>query len=121
MVKLDGQVLFEGQAEIEAEAVKRASVERSAAGLDGVVSIDLGSRGRKIKQKGELRAASRELMRKRFEEILTFLDGKVHTLETKEGDVFEDLRMDSFKVTNEECSGAGLVADYEIEYMQIRV
>ena len=54
------------------------------AGLDGVLSIDLGRRGRKIVQRGRLRAASKEQLRKRVDEILEFLDGKVHKLETED-------------------------------------
>jgi hypothetical protein len=113
--------LFDEQVEIDAEQVKRASVERSVSGLDGVLSIDLGRRGRKIIQRGELRAASSEQLRKLADEILAFQDGKVHKLQTESWEVFEDLRMDSFKVSGERQSGAGLVADYEIEYMQLRV
>ena len=118
--RLDEKLLFEEQAEIEVEAFKRASVERSVAGLDGAVSIDLGKRSRKIRQSGELRAASSEQLRKLVDEILAFQDGKVHKLQTDDGDVFEDLRMDSFKVDGERQSATGLVADYEIEYTQLR-
>ena len=119
MVRMDGKVLFEGSAEIEFEGVKRATVERSAAGLDGVVSIDLGRRGRKIKQKGELRAVSSEQMKKRIEQILAFLDGKSHKFQTSDGEVFEDVRMDFFKATDERQSGAGVVVEYEVEYKQL--
>jgi len=119
MVRLDEIVLFEGSEEIEVEGVRRATVERSTAGLDGVVSIDLGKRGRKIKQKGELRAASREQMKKRMEQILAFLDGKSHKLQTLNGEVFEDIRMDSFKAADEKQSGAGVVVEYEVEYTQL--
>ena len=45
---------------------------------------------------------------------------KFINLRRKTGEVFEDLRMDSFKVTDERRSGAGMVADYEIEYTQLR-
>lgn len=119
MVRLDGTVLFEGSAEIEFEGARRATVERSAAGLDGVVSIDLGRRGRKIKQKGELRAVSGEQMKKRIEKILAFLDGKSHKFQASDGEIFENVRMDSFKAAGERQSGTGVVAEYEIEWTQL--
>ncbi len=43
MVNLDGINLFgEGESQIEVGSFGRESIERSAAGLDGVMSIDLG-------------------------------------------------------------------------------
>ena len=49
-VTLDGQNLFdEQQLEIEPGSITRNSIERAVAGLDGVLSIDIGRRGRKIK------------------------------------------------------------------------
>jgi hypothetical protein len=48
---LDGQSLFgEQQLEIELGSVSRASMERVLPGLDGVLSVDMGGRARKIKQ-----------------------------------------------------------------------
>ena len=59
-IGLDGQMLFDKlDLKIETGSVSRDSVERAVSGLDGVLSIDLGGRSRKIKQKGVLRAASR--------------------------------------------------------------
>jgi len=56
MVTLDGQGLFDTQdLEIRAFSCKRAFIERAAAGLDGVLSIDLGERGREVRQSGVLR------------------------------------------------------------------
>lgn len=119
MVKIDGTVLFEERVEIKAEGVGRAAIERGVAGLDGVLSIDLGTRARKIKQKGELRAISREQLKKRIEQIMAFLDGKSHKLETQEGDIYENVRMDSFKESGENKSGTGVVVEYEVEWTQL--
>jgi len=59
-VTLDGQVLFDEQhLEIDLGTFSRDSIERAVPGLDGVLSIDLGGRGRGISQKGVLRARSR--------------------------------------------------------------
>jgi hypothetical protein len=68
---LDGQRLFDEEGlRIEPGSFGRDSVERTAAGLDGVLSIDLGRRSRKIKQSGVLRAQSRAKMNERIDAIL---------------------------------------------------
>jgi phage tail tube protein FII len=122
MVNLDGVNLFgEGESQIEIGSYTRESIERSATGLDGVVSIDLGGRERKIRQKGELRARSTEELNKKAEAIQAFMDGDTHTLVASQGRIFENLIVDSVSVKNERASGAGVVADYEIVYMQLMV
>ena len=120
-VNLDGNRLFDEAATIEVESVRRESVERAAAGLDGVVSIDLGERGRKIRQKGEIRARSKAEMKEKIEAVSAFIDGNTHTLTDCEGRTFEDVRVDSLSVENERVSGSGVVADYEIIYRQLTV
>jgi hypothetical protein len=120
MVRLDEKLVFEGEAEIEPEGVERATIERGVGGLDGVLSIDLGRRGRKIKQRGTIRAASREQLRISVDKITEYLDGKVHKLEADGEEVFEDVRMDSFRLMNKRRNGVGMAADYEIEYTQLR-
>jgi hypothetical protein len=112
---LDGIILFgDTDSQVEVGSFTRESIDRSATGLDGVVSIDFGERGRKIKQKGELRARSTEAMQ-------AFMDGNTHTLAGLQGQVFENIRIDSVSVRNERASGGGVVADYEIVYMQLMV
>jgi hypothetical protein len=120
-VNLDGERLFDGAATIEVESVKRESIERGAAGLDGVVSIDLGERGRKIRQTGEIRARSKAEMKEKIEVISAFIDGDTHILTDSEGQTFEDVRVDSVNIKNERVSGSGVVADYEIIYRQLTV
>jgi len=120
-VSLDGQGLFDEPVTIEAESAGRESIERSAAGLDGVVSIDLGGRGRKIRQKGELRARSKTELNSRVEAISALMDGDAHTLVSSQGETFENLRIDSVNVKNERASGGGVAADYEIIYTQLMV
>ncbi len=118
-VTLDGQKLFDGQRlDIEAESLKRSSIEREAAGLDGVVSIDLGKRSRKVKQNGDLRAVSRSLMDDRVSAISAYMDGDSHTL-IVDGQTYNNLRMDVFKVKNKRAAGSGVVCDYEIVYTQL--
>ena len=119
---LDGQNLFDEQSlEIQPNSVRRDSVERAVPGLEGVLSIDLGGRGRKIKQTGVLRARSWSQMNKRISAISAYMDGDTHTLMTAGGEEFDNLRMDAFKVTKERTSGSDVIIDYEIIYMQLTV
>jgi hypothetical protein len=117
---LDGQDLFdEQQLEIEAGSISRDSIERAVSGLDGVLSIDMGGRGRKIKQKGLLQAKSRTQINNRINAISAYIDGNTHTLTRSDGEKLENLRMDSFKLSKERAGGRGIVADYEIVYTQL--
>lgn len=119
---LDGQNLFdEQQLEIEVGSVKRDSVDRTVAGLDGVLRVDLGCRGREIKQKGALRAKSKSQMEERVNAISALLDGETHTLVTNDGESFADLWMSSFKVGKKRVSGNWVCCDYEIVYTQLVV
>ena len=119
---LDGQNLFDEQSlEIQPNSVRRDSVERAVPGLEGVLSIDLGGRGRKIKQTGVLRARSWSQMNKGISAISAYMDGDTHTLMTAGGEEFDNLRMDAFKVTKERTSGSDVIIDYEIIYMQLTV
>jgi hypothetical protein len=121
-VTLDGQSLFdEQQLEIEPGSVGRDSIEKTVPGLDGVLSIDMGGRGRKIKQRGVLRAKSRSQMDDRISVISAYMDGDTHTLVASGGKEFDNLRMDVFKVSKERTSGGGVAIDYEIVYTQLEV
>jgi len=119
---LDKQELFDEQGlQIESESVRRDAVERKVSGLDGVLSIDLGERGRKIKQTGTLRARSQSQMDSRINSISSYMDGKTHTLVMSSGEEFNNLRMDIFKVSKRWAGGAGVTIDYEIVYTQLKV
>jgi hypothetical protein len=121
-ITLDGQKLFDEQdLKIELGSVSRDSIEKTVGGVDGVISIDLGGRGRKIKQRGALWAKSRTQMNDRIGAILTYIDGDTHTLVISNGEEFNNVRMDAFKVTEEKTGGSGLCCDYEIVYTQLVV
>ncbi|MFB0525641.1 MAG: hypothetical protein ACETVZ_08860 [Phycisphaerae bacterium] len=121
-VTLDGQVLFdEHQLEIELDSISRDLVERAVPGLDGVLSIDLGGRGRKIEQRGVLRAKSRSQLDSKISAISTYMDGDTHKLLTSNGEEFDNLRMDVFKVSKERASSSGVAVDYEIVYTQLNI
>ncbi len=117
---LDGQEVFDQQQlEIEVGSFSRDSIERAVPGLDGMLTIDMGGRGRKIKHRGTLRAKSRTHLDDRIAAISNYIDGDTHSLVTGDGRQFDNLRMDIFKVMNERVDGAGIVVDYEITYTQL--
>jgi len=121
-VTLDGQNLFDEQdLKIEQGSISRDSMERAVSGLDGVLSIDLGGRSRRIKQRGVLRAKSRTQMDDRISAISAYIDGDTHMLIISNGEEFDNVRMDAFKVTKERTSGSSLCCDYEIVYTQLVV
>lgn len=120
-VNLDGNRLFDEAATFEVESIQRESIERAVPGLDGVVSIDLGNRGRKIRQKGELRARSKVELNQKIEAISGFVDGDAHTLDSSNGEKYENVRLDSISIKNERVSGSSVVADYEVIYKQLTV
>ena len=119
-VTLDEQMLFDEQTlEITADSFSRDSIERKVPGLNGVLSIDLGLRGRKIRQTGTLRAKSRTQLNERISKISAFMDGDTHTLTTGSNTEFTNLRMDSFKMATKHADGTSIVTDYEIIYTQL--
>jgi hypothetical protein len=117
---LDEQILFDEQAlEIIADSFCRDSIEKAVPGLDGVLTIDIGQRGRKIKQTGTLRAKSRAQLDERIIKISAFMDGNTHTLITSSGREFANLRIDAFKTGPERTDGSGISVHYEIIYKQL--
>ncbi len=119
LVTLDGQMLFdEAQTHLAVGSPARAAVERSAAGLDGVLCIDAGRRGRRIAQQGTLRAAGHAQMAERIAAIESLIDGRTHILACGQA-VYEDVRVESFEVTSRRLSGAGVVVEYEMVYRQL--
>jgi hypothetical protein len=121
-VWLDGNELFDDvQMEIKVGGIKRSFTESAAAGLDGVLRIDLGQRGRAIKQKGTLRAKSKSEIEEVIREIGTYQDGNVHTMKDSEGRSFENVCIDSFTAGEIKASGGGVICEYEIIYSQLKV
>ena len=119
VVTVDVQFVFDEPVLLEVDSVRRESIERAAMGLDGVMSIDLGGRGRKVRQKGKLRARSRQELNDKIEAISNLADGNTHTLVDSQGQSFENLRVDSVKMKNEQASGSGVIVDYETVYTQL--
>jgi hypothetical protein len=121
-ITLDNKALFDEQdLAIEVGSPKRASVERTVCGLDGMLSIDLGRRAREIRQTGTLRAMSRAAMDARINSIIAFVDGDTHILATADGQEYGGLRMDGFKQADGRVGGPGIIVEYEIVYTQLGV
>jgi hypothetical protein len=119
-VTLDDITLFDEQGlEIEVGGPLRACIERAVCGLDGVASIDLGRRVREIRQRGVLHAPSRAAMLARIDSICEFIDGQTHTLRTADGREYRNVRMNTFKRTQECVGGLGMTVEYEIVYTQL--
>ena len=117
---LDGQILFDDdKLAIEPASVTRESLQIAVPGLDGLLSIDLGKRARTIKQKGLLTAQSSQQMNNKISAISAYIDGNTHKLITDTGQEFDNLRMDTFKVSQQRTSGAAVLVDYEIVYTQL--
>ena len=98
---------------------ERTHVERTIPGLDGVLSIDLGRRSRRIRQRGTLRAVGRAEMTSRIDAIEAFSDGGTHTLVTAEGRSCANVRLDTFRELDRDVTGAGVAVAYEIIYTQL--
>lgn len=117
---LDSFVYFDNDNfSLQIKSGQRDIVERSAAGLDGAVSIDLGRRTRKIIQTGQLRAANKFALNQRMADIDEIFDGQLRTLSAPDGQVFENLRIDSFQTGEVVSGGSSVSCNYEIVYTQL--
>ncbi|HBG27487.1 MAG: hypothetical protein A2Y10_02840 [Planctomycetes bacterium GWF2_41_51] len=104
--------------ELEIKSQQRKVVQRSSMGLDGQISIDLGLRGRKLIQKGELKAKSKAELQKRINEINEMIDGELHSLKCPDGRIFNNLLIDEFLTGTIVNSGAHQSCNYQIVYIQ---
>ena len=116
---LDGTIDFE-QTKLDVGSWRRDSIERAVAGVNGAVNIDLGKRTREIVQKGVIRAPSRSALMAKVDFIRDMADGACHTMETAEGERFENLWIDTVKVGSTEYRGSGASCEVEIRYVQLR-
>ena len=116
---LDDEVIFNEETFVlEIKSPQRSIIQRSAAGLDGQVSIDLGLRSRKLVQRGELRAKSKTELQKRIDEISELLDGDAHILRCPDGKIFENLLIEDFHNGSFVSGGANISCQYDIAYIQ---
>ncbi len=115
---LDGLVLFE-QLELKEGSWQREAVQRTAAGLDGMVSVDLGCRSRQIVGRGVIRAFSDLTLEARLDTIRLFMDGATHTLMTSDGRCLSNLRIDAVSAGEQTKSGSGVRCEFEIKCTQL--
>ncbi|MGA2915815.1 MAG: hypothetical protein ABSE89_07290 [Sedimentisphaerales bacterium] len=116
---LDDEIFFDEKSfELEIKSSQRGIIQRSATGLDGQVGIDLGLRGRKVIQKGELRSQSQDGLRRQIDTINGLIDGNLHTLECPDGRFFRNLLIEEFKTGPLVSGGAHISCQYNIAYTQ---
>ena len=99
----------------------RQTKEKAGPGTDGVISVDMGRRQRAIKQRGVLRAVSRETLESKTGQFEQLADGKSHTLSIAGGKSFERLRIDKVVAGDIGQSGAGSLREISIVYTQLSV
>lgn len=116
---LDGIVDFE-QTDLSVGSWRRDSIEKAAAGVDGAVKIDLGRRTREVVQEGVIRAPSRSVLLAKVDFIRDNQDGRCHTMETADGELFDNMWLEKVKVSGTEYSGSGASCEVEIKYVQLR-
>jgi len=116
---LDDEIFFDEMSfELEIKSPQRGLIQRSAAGLDGQVNIDLGLRGRKIIQKGQLRSQSQNSLQRQIDEINELIDGNLHILKCPDERIFENLLIEEFKTGQFVNGGAHTSCDFQITYNQ---
>ena len=116
---IDGTIEFD-QLELKVESWQRDTIERNIAGLDGVLSIDKGGRGREVFQKGVLRAVSDAGIYDKLRNISVLMDGRSHSLVLSDGRVFDNLRVDLFEADEKRFSGMDVWCEFSILYTQLR-
>lgn len=115
---IDNINLDEDSFELEAASAKRETIKRSAAGLDGQISIDLGLRERKIVLKGELKARSHSELQNRISQIDALIDGNLHTLKCADGSLLCNLIIESFETDLIIKSGTNVSCNFKITLTQ---
>ncbi len=117
-VVLNGIATFE-QRKLTLGSWRRESVERSAAGVDGTVSIDLGKRSRELVQEAVFRAFNEVQLKAKVDIVRQYMDGSACWFVVQGGQQFDNLRVDSIEVEDKDYSGAGVSCVCEIRYTQL--
>ena len=119
-VWIDGEVKIE-EAVFEAGSIRREIIERGTCGLDGVCSIDLGSRGRDISIEGVLRAASGIGLDCVVDMIEAKMGDGVCTLSIGDGRDFGDVRIDIFETSERQFGGSSVTCKCKLLCKQLKV
>ncbi len=117
---IDGEVKIE-EASFEAGSVHREIIERGACGLDGVASIDLGSRGRDISIEGVLRAASGIGLDSVTGMIEAKMGEGVCKLSIDDGRDFGDVRIDVFEMYDRQFGGSSVNCKCKLLCKQLKI
>jgi len=119
-IMFDGRNIFGGgQHQLTPLSWRRETVDYGFSGLDGVVSIDSGLRGRKLKQHGTLTAKSVAALTELMETISGYIDGQGYKLVDQNGISYGNVRMDSFTPSGPVAVGNQACCEYEIRYTQL--
>ncbi|MCH9021524.1 MAG: hypothetical protein IID32_02025 [Planctomycetes bacterium] len=120
VILFDGKALFgDGADVVEAQSWRRETVELGFGGLDGVLSVDLGLRGRLLKQVGGLSAGSVGGLEAVIRGISDYIDGLSYVLRDQDGISYGNVRMDRFVLLGPIVSVNQVRCDYEIIYTQL--
>ncbi len=103
---------------LEVKTLKRSFVQRSAAGLDGQLAIDMGLRDRKLVQTGQLRAKNETELQRQINSINELIDGQLHTLKCSDDRVFDGLLVETFEIEPIVKGGAYVSCAYRITYVK---
>lgn len=122
----DGRILFDGkdlfgpgEHVIIPQAWQRRRIDYAAAGLDGVVSLDLGRRSRTLRQTGRLSADSVNELQKMIAAIEARSDGGAYELFDRYGTSYNHVRLDGFQQKGPIRRANLVCCDYEIIYTQL--
>ncbi len=119
-VWIDGEVKID-EVVFEAGSVRRETVERGVCGLDGVSSIDLGSRGRDISVEGVLRAASGIGL----DTVTVTIEAKIGDgtckLSIDDGRDFGDVRIDVFETFDRQFGGSFVSCKCKLLCKQLKI
>jgi hypothetical protein len=117
---IDGEVKID-EVVFEAGSVRRETIERGVCGLDGICSIDLGSRGRDISIEGVLRAASGIGLDSVIEMIEAKMDEGVCKLSINDVRDFGDVRIDVFETSERQFGGSSVTCKCKLLCKQLKV
>jgi hypothetical protein len=116
---LDAAALFAGGPhEIVPDSPRRGQADRVFNGLAGALMVDLGSRPRRILQRGRLSAAGRESLAQLEAAIESRIDGHVHALIARDGTTYPHVRVERFTRGGPVEVGLRYHRAYEIEYTE---
>ena len=119
-ILFDGKALFgDGADVIEPQSWRRETLDRSFGGLDGVLSVDLGQRGRVLKQRGSLVAGSVGGLDSVIRDISDYIDGQSYVLSDQNGISYANVRMDRFALLEPIAAANQVRCEYEIIYTQL--